>query len=141
MHVLSGGMELAGSAGTDVTDVTPQAREFVASGGIQEGVLVVFTPGSTAGVTTIEFEPGAVEDFRRLLEQLAPRDGVYEHNRRWGDGNGYSHVRSALIGPSLAIPVVDGGLELGTWQQVVVCDFDNRPRRRRVHFHAFFFQL
>lgn len=132
--MLSGGFELPATAGTDVMDVTPRAREFVASGDIREGILVIFTPGSTAGVTTIEFEPGAVEDFRRMLDRIAPRDAEYEHNRRWGDGNGYSHARSALIGPSLAIPVVAGELELGTWQQIVVCDFDNRPRRRRVRF-------
>jgi len=93
---------------------------------------VVFTPGSTAGITTIEYESGAIADLKRALEIMAPRHGEYEHNLRWGDGNGYSHVRSALIGPSLAVPVRDGRLELGTWQQIVLCDFDNRPRRRRV---------
>ena len=99
MRVLSRALEISGSAGTDVVDVTPQAREFVAAAGVRDGILVVFTPGSTAAVTTIEFEPGAVEDFKRMLEQVAPRHAEYEHNLRWGDGNGYSHVRAALIGP------------------------------------------
>jgi len=117
---------------TDIIDLTGVAQEFVRSGVVQEGLLVVFTPGSTAGITTIEYESGAIADLKRALEIMAPRHGEYEHNLRWGDGNGYSHVRSALIGPSLAVPVRDGRLELGTWQQIVLCDFDNRPRRRRV---------
>jgi secondary thiamine-phosphate synthase enzyme len=117
---------------TDIIDLTDVAQEFVRRGVVQEGLLVVFTPGSTAGITTIEYESGAIADLKRALEVMAPRDGEYEHNLRWGDGNGYSHVRSALIGPSLAVPVRDGRLELGTWQQIVLCDFDNRPRRRRV---------
>jgi secondary thiamine-phosphate synthase enzyme len=117
---------------TDIIDLTDVAQEFVRSGAVQEGLLVVFTPGSTAGITTIEYESGAIADLKRALEVMAPRHGEYEHNLRWGDGNGYSHVRSALIGPSLAVPVREGRLELGTWQQIVLCDFDNRPRRRRV---------
>jgi len=117
---------------TDIIDLTDVAQEFVRSGAVQEGLLVVFTPGSTAGITTIEYESGAIADLKRALEVVAPRHGEYEHNLRWGDGNGYSHVRSALIGPSLAVPVREGRLELGTWQQIVLCDFDNRPRRRRV---------
>ncbi len=117
---------------TDIIDLTDVAQEFVRSGAVQEGLLVVFTPGSTAGITTIEYESGAIADLKRALEVLAPRHGEYEHNLRWGDGNGYSHVRSALIGPSLAVPVREGRLELGTWQQIVLCDFDNRPRRRQV---------
>jgi secondary thiamine-phosphate synthase enzyme len=104
----------------------------VAAAGIASGWLLVFVPGSTGAVTTIEFESGCLEDLRRALERLAPRDGEYAHNLRWGDGNGYSHVRAALVGPSLNVPVHDGRPELGTWQQIVVCDFDNRPRRRRV---------
>jgi secondary thiamine-phosphate synthase enzyme len=117
---------------TDIIDLTGVAQEFVRSGVVQEGLLLVFTPGSTAGITTIEYESGAIADLKRALEVMAPRHGDYEHNLRWDDGNGYSHVRSALIGPSLVVPVRDGRLELGTWQQIVLCDFDNRPRRRRV---------
>ncbi len=132
MATRSESREFETTGDTDVIDLTDVAQEFVRSGVVQEGLLVVFTPGSTAGITTIEYESGAIADLKRALEVMAPRDGEYEHNLRWGDGNGYSHVRSALIGPSLAVPVREGRLELGTWQQIVLCDFDNRPRRRRV---------
>lgn len=132
MATRSESREFETTGDTDIIDLTGVAREFVRSGAVQEGLLVVFTPGSTAGITTIEYESGAIADLKRALEVMAPRHGEYEHNLRWGDGNGYSHVRSALIGPSLAVPVRDGRLELGTWQQIVLCDFDNRPRVRRV---------
>jgi len=135
MTVVSRTSEFSTTGDTDVIDLTSEASEFLEASGVQSGVLVVFTPGSTAGVTTIEFESGAVSDLKRALDILAPRHEDYEHNRRWGDGNGYSHVRSALMGPSIAIPVREGRLELGTWQQIVLCDFDNRPRRRRLTLH------
>ncbi|UCE03069.1 MAG: YjbQ family protein [Candidatus Latescibacterota bacterium] len=125
-------IELQGSAEMDVFDVTADVDQFIQESGVEEGLLLVFTPGSTAGVTTIEFESGAVSDLKRTMEKLAPRDAEYQHNLRWGDGNGYSHVRSALLGPSLAVPVEAGKPVVGTWQQIVVCDFDNRPRRRKV---------
>jgi secondary thiamine-phosphate synthase enzyme len=125
-------IELQGSAEMDVFDVTADVEQFIQETGVEEGLLLVFTPGSTAGVTTIEFESGAVSDLKRTMEKLAPRDAEYQHNLRWGDGNGYSHVRSALLGPSLAVPVDAGQPVTGTWQQIVVCDFDNRPRRRKV---------
>ncbi len=128
-------LEIATTAGTDVIDLTPDVRRFVVESGVTDGLLVVFTPGSTAGITTIEYESGAVADLCRALDRLAPRDSEYEHNLRWGDGNGYSHVRSALLGPSLTVPIRDGAPDLGTWQQVVLCDFDNRPRGRRVTLH------
>jgi secondary thiamine-phosphate synthase enzyme len=132
VSVVSKNLEFATSGDTDVVDVTPEAAEFVRAHGVADGILVVFTPGSTAGVTTIEFESGAVSDLKRALARLAPMEQEYEHNLRWGDGNGHSHVRAALLGPSLAIPIKDGRLDLGTWQQIVLCDFDNRPRRRRL---------
>ena len=94
--------------------------------------MTVFVTGSTAALTTIEFEPGAVADFNRLFEQLAPRRGEYRHHLRWGDDNGSSHVRAALLGPSLTIPFVDGALTLGTWQQIMVIEFDTRVRRREI---------
>jgi secondary thiamine-phosphate synthase enzyme len=118
--------------GTDIVDLTAEVEAFVAASGVSEGLLVVFVPGSTAGVTTIEFESGAVEDLRRAIERLAPRGADYAHDRRWRDGNGYAHVRAALLGPSLAVPVSGGRPLLGTWQQIVLCDFDNRPRRREI---------
>lgn len=125
-------LEYPTTADTDVLDLTSDVARALAEAGVADGQVVVFTPGSTAAITTIEFESGAVADFKRLLEELAPRGGEYQHNLRWGDGNGYSHVRAALVGPSLHVPVTGGKLALGTWQQIVLCDFDNRPRRRRV---------
>jgi len=132
MPIVHGHLELQTTADTDVVDLTPDVSDFVAGTGVADGILVIFVPGSTAGVTTIELESGAVADLKRAVERLAPRDEHYEHNLRWGDGNGYSHIRAALLGPSLAVPVHEGQLELGTWQQIVLCDFDNRPRRRRL---------
>lgn len=125
-------LEIATEADTDIHDLTDEVRRLVAESGAVDGQVLVFTPGSTAGITTIEHESGALADLARLFEQLAPSAGDYRHNQRWGDGNGYSHVRAALLGPSLTVPIADGELVLGTWQQIVLCDFDNRPRRRRV---------
>ena len=124
--------KLTGTTGTDVIDVTQKARHSVAASGLVDGLLTVFTPGSTAAVTTIEYEPGAVTDLVSALERIAPADTEYQHNLRWHDGNGYSHLRSALLRPSLSVPVKHGELCLGTWQQIFVLDFDNKPRERRV---------
>jgi secondary thiamine-phosphate synthase enzyme len=132
MPIAQGHIELQTSVDSDVVDLTPDVSDFVAGTGVTDGILVIFVPGSTAGVTTIEHESGAVADLKRAMERMAPRDEHYEHNLRWGDGNGYSHIRAALLGPSLTVPIHEGQLELGTWQQIVLCDFDNRPRRRRV---------
>jgi len=115
---------------TDVLDITDRIRALV--DGVAQGLVHVFVPGATAGVTTIEYEPGCVHDLKAAFERIAPRDGHYDHNARWGDGNGFSHVRAALLGPSLTVPVAGGEPVLGTWQQVIVVDFDNRPRDRRV---------
>ncbi len=125
-------LTLRGSAGTDVHDVTPEVRRAVADSGVGRGQVLVFVPGSTGAVTTIEYESGAVGDLVEAVERLAPRDRAYAHDARWGDGNGYAHVRAALMGPSLTVPIEGGATVLGTWQQVVVLDFDNRPRDRRV---------
>jgi len=114
---------------TDILDLTGRVREFVAG---VDGLVHLFVPGSTAGLTTIEFEPGCLRDLRDAFERVAPRHADYEHNKRWGDGNGFSHVRAAMLGPSLTVPVAGGELALGTWQQIVLVDFDNRPRDRRV---------
>ena len=115
-----------------IHDLTEAVRGAIERSGIEDGMLHVFTPGATAGVTTIEFEPGCVADLQAALERMAPRHAEYEHNRRWGDGNGFSHVRAALLGPSLSVPVGQGSPILGTWQQVILVDFDNKPRERRV---------
>lgn len=116
----------------DVVDLTDRAREVVRESGLTEGVLHLFVPGSTAGLTTIEFEPGAVSDFQRLFDEIASPDREYRHHLRWGDDNGHAHVRAALLGPSLCVPFDGGKLTLGTWQQIVLCDFDTGPRDRRI---------
>ncbi|NPB09838.1 MAG: YjbQ family protein [Thermodesulfobacteria bacterium] len=116
----------------DVHDLTAAVASFVRETGLQHGQALVHVPGSTAAVTTIEFEPGVLEDLCQALERLAPQNIPYAHDRAWGDGNGFSHVRAAFLKPSLVIPVAEGRLLLGTWQQVVLLDFDNRSRRRRV---------
>ncbi len=113
-------------------DLTSAAQEWVAASGIATGVLVLQLVGSTGGITTIEYEPGALADLRRALEQIAPAGGNYAHNERWHDGNGFSHLRSALLKSSLSIPVLGGRLQLGTWQQVLVLNFDNRRREREI---------
>ena len=123
---------LSTSGQGDAHDVTAKTAEALMESGLRSGVVTVFVTGSTAAVTTIEFEPGALSDFNRLFEQLAPRRGEYKHHLRWGDDNGSSHVRAALLGPSLTIPFVDGALTLGTWQQIMVLEFDTRARRRDI---------
>jgi secondary thiamine-phosphate synthase enzyme len=122
----------ATTSGTDILDITEVLVEAIGRSGVREGHAVVFVPGSTAAVTTIEYEDGVIEDLRDAIERLAPRSLPYRHDARWGDGNGYAHVRAALLGPSLAVPIADGRPLLGTWQQVVLVDCDNRPRRRKV---------
>jgi secondary thiamine-phosphate synthase enzyme len=113
-------------------DVTEQVARLVAQSGVKEGLALVSLTGSTGAVTTIEYDPGALADLRRALDAVAPANDDYAHNARWGDGNGFSHVRSALLKPSLAIPILDGRLHVGTWQQIVVINLDNRPREREI---------
>ncbi|HXE58255.1 MAG TPA: secondary thiamine-phosphate synthase enzyme YjbQ [Gemmatimonadales bacterium] len=113
-------------------DITPEVGALVRESGIVTGIVAVQLVGSTGGITTIEYEPGALADLRRALASLAPADGEYAHDARWGDGNGFSHLRSAMLGTGLSLPVVDGEPALGTWQQIVVINFDNRPRTREV---------
>jgi len=116
----------------DTIDLTPEIIEAIGESGLSDGVATVFIGGSTAAITTIEYEPGAVADLGDVLEAIAPSDRDWRHHERWGDRNGHSHVRSALLGPSLSVPFVDGRPTLGTWQQVVLVDFDDRPRAREV---------
>ena len=120
------------SGNTDVIDITPKVTETLRNSGIKEGVLFLFVSGSTAALTTIEYEQGVVSDLIRTLEKIAPQNIPYQHNLRWGDGNGYSHVRASLLGPSLNIPVSNKKLMVGAWQQIVLLDFDNRPREREI---------
>jgi secondary thiamine-phosphate synthase enzyme len=116
----------------DVQDLTALVSRVLNGSSIKEGLVTVAVVGSTAGITTIEFEPGAVADLNRVWEQLAPRNGTYEHHLRWGDDNGSSHVRAALLGPSISIPFERGRLCVGTWQQIVLIEFDTRARSREV---------
>ena len=116
----------------DIIDITPKVDELVQKEKIKKGLATVFVSGSTAALTTIEFEPGLVKDLNELVEKLIPSDRRYHHDDRWGDDNGFSHLRSSLFGPSLQIPIDGGRLLLGTWQQIVLVDFDNRPRSREI---------
>ena len=116
----------------DIIDITHQVTKEVKRSSLQNGAVTLFIPGSTASLTTIEFEGGVINDLKRAIERLAPEDIYYEHDMRWGDGNGYAHVRAAMIGPSLHIPIMEGKMTLGTWQQIVLLDFDNRPRERHI---------
>jgi secondary thiamine-phosphate synthase enzyme len=125
-------LEVQTTQGTDILDLTHLVQEQVRAGSITDGVVTLFIAGSTAALSTIEYESGVVNDLRVAIERLFPCDLVYEHDRRWGDGNGYAHVRAAFLKPSLSIPIEMGKLVLGTWQQIVLLDFDNRPRRRSI---------
>ena len=115
-----------------VIDITPQVEQQIAETDINNGTVTLFVAGSTAGITTIEFEPGLLSDFKGMWERNVPQNVPYEHDRRWGDGNGYSHVRASLLGASLVVPFSDKRLTLGTWQQIVLVDFDNRARSRQI---------
>ncbi|MDJ0666519.1 MAG: secondary thiamine-phosphate synthase enzyme YjbQ [Desulfobacterales bacterium] len=129
-HVATLTVELG--MGPDIRDLTAELNRLVAAAGIREGLLALSVVGSTGSVTTIEYEPGVVEDLKRAVNRLAPPGDDYAHEQAWHDGNGHSHVQAALLGPSLQIAVREGRLLLGTWQQVVVLNHDNRPRRRPV---------
>lgn len=115
-----------------ILDITEQVSRRVQGSGLKDGIVTLFTPSSTSALTTIEYESGAVHDLQQLFDRMAPPDMDYRHNLRWGDGNGHAHVRHALLGPSLTIPFLEGRMTLGTWQQIVFVDFDNRPRSRSV---------
>ncbi|MCX6035875.1 MAG: secondary thiamine-phosphate synthase enzyme YjbQ [Chloroflexi bacterium] len=132
MPVKSGSISLNTRGNTDIRDITKELERLVAESGLTSGTLTVFCPSSTSGLTTVEFEPGAVADLKRMFEELAPSGRDYAHNATWDDGNGHSHMRASLLGPSLSVPFVEKTLALGTWQQVVYLDFDIRPRRREL---------
>jgi secondary thiamine-phosphate synthase enzyme len=130
--VTSDFIEMKTRGHADLLDITDEVAARVQASGIGSGIVTVFCPGSTGALTTIEYESGALSDLKRLFDEIVPPDREYAHNLRWGDGNGHSHVRVALLGPSLTVPFVDGELQLGTWQQMVFVDFDNRSRTRRL---------
>lgn len=125
-------IEVSLAAGIDIKDITAELHGAASTAGIRDGCLTATVIGSTGSLTTIEYEPGAIEDLRRAIDRLAPPDLDYEHEKAWHDGNGHSHVGAALLGPSLSIPIRDGKLVLGIWQQAVVINHDNRARKRRV---------
>lgn len=132
MHVFTRIIELKTQGQGDTQDLTKRVAAALNDSGRHRGVATVFVVGSTAAITTIEFEPGAVADFNGLMDELAPRAADYRHHERWGDDNGSSHVRAALLGPSISIPFTNGSLMLGTWQQVVLVEFDTSARERQV---------
>ncbi|MEO8259608.1 MAG: secondary thiamine-phosphate synthase enzyme YjbQ [Acidobacteriota bacterium] len=130
--VLTHRHEIATRAQGETHDVTDRVSAAIAQSGCTGGLATVFVVGSTAAVTTIEYEPGAIADLNKMFEEVAPRDADYRHHLRWGDDNGSSHVRAALLGPSLTIPFADRQLLLGTWQQIMLIEFDTRPRKREI---------
>ncbi len=132
MPVVTKKIKLSSKGETDIIDITDKVNDCVETCRLKDGVATIFVSGSTGGLTTIEYEPGLLEDLPRAFEVIAPRRGEYHHNLRWHDGNGFSHVRAALLGPSLSVPFSNKKLHLGTWQQIVFIDFDNRPRSREI---------
>ena len=130
--VISREIHLRTRGHTSIEDITARVQAAVAESGLAAGIVTVFCPGSTAGLTTIEYEDGVVFDLQQVLDEIVPPDRAYKHHLRWGDDNGSAHIRSALIGPSLTVPFVAGRLALGTWQQIVFLDFDTGPRTRRL---------
>lgn len=132
MSTGNGTIALKTSARDEIIDVTDRVQDIVSKSGIKEGLVCVFVVGSTAAVTTVEHEPGLVSDMKEAMDRLYPKDIEYGHHQRWGDGNGHSHIRASFVGPSLTVPIVEGRLRLGTWQQIVFMEFDNKPRTREL---------
>ena len=132
MTVKTGSISLSTKSDIDIHDITDAIANIVSSSGLKAGTVTVFCPSSTSALTTIEYESGAVSVLKRLFDVIIPHNREYAHNARWHDGNGHSHVRASLLGPSLTVPFVEGKLTLGTWQQVIYVDFDNKPRRREL---------
>ena len=132
MSVKTLSIQLTTGGNADMIDITSQVASTVSESGLGNGIVTIFSPSSTSGLTTIEYESGCLSDLRRLFDEIIPPNQPYAHNSRWGDGNGHSHVRAALLKPSLTVPFVSGRLTLGTWQQIIYVDFDTRPRRREL---------
>jgi secondary thiamine-phosphate synthase enzyme len=132
MTVKTGSIEINSQGNVDTYDITLAVAKVLAESGLTAGTITIFCPSSTSGLTTIEYEPGALKDLKRMFEELVPSDRDYAHNATWDDGNGHSHMRASLLGPSLTIPFVEKMLTLGTWQQIIFVDFDIRPRSREL---------
>jgi secondary thiamine-phosphate synthase enzyme len=132
MTILSRTIRISTKGNCDMIDITAEIAGEINNSNIENGIATIFISGSTAGITTIEYEDGLISDFKNMWERNAPSNTPYQHDQRWGDGNGHSHVRASLQGPSLVVPFANKKMALGTWQQIVVVDFDNRPRAREV---------
>ncbi|HIE16721.1 MAG TPA: YjbQ family protein [Dehalococcoidia bacterium] len=132
MTIVSKTIRISTKGNCDMTNITPEITREINNSGLSNGIATIFVTGSTAGITTIEFEDGLISDFKEMWERNVPQNITYQHNRRWGDSNGYSHVRASLQGPSLVIPFTNKKMALGTWQQIIIVDFDNRPRTREI---------
>ncbi len=132
MKILSDIIQITSKGDSDIVDITEKVMNVIKESGIETGTITLFVVGSTASLTTMEFEPGLVHDLKVALDKIAPKDARYAHHERWGDDNGHSHVKAALLGPSLAIPFTSGKLSTGTWQQIVLIDFDTRKRDREI---------
>jgi secondary thiamine-phosphate synthase enzyme len=132
MTVVTNDVILQSRGNCDIIDITSQVVKYVEKSGITSGIITLFIVGSTAGITTVEYEPNLLSDFKDMWDRVIPQNIPYEHNRTWGDGNGHSHVRASTLGASLTIPFVNKRLTLGTWQQIIFVDFDNRPRSRKI---------
>lgn len=131
--VYAGRFTVSTAGNDDMLDITGSVEQAILESGIVYGIATVFVVGSTAAITTIEFEPGLKQDMATLLDRLIPRDAAYAHEARWHDDNGHAHLRASLIGPSITVPIVNGRMTLGAWQQITLLDFDTRPRTRTVH--------
>lgn len=130
MTVKTSSIQISTKGNADMVDITDLVAKAVLESGVKDGIVIIFTPSSTSGLTTIEYESGCLSDLKRLFDEVVDPERYYAHNARWGDGNGHSHVRAALVGASFSVPFVDKRLTLGTWQQIILIDFDNRSRRR-----------
>jgi secondary thiamine-phosphate synthase enzyme len=132
MSVITKTITVSSNGENDMMDITHQTDDAIKASGLQDGIIAIFVLGSTAAITTIEYEPGLKKDFPKMLARIAPREIEYEHDNTWHDGNGHSHVRASLLGPSLTVPFKNKDLMLGTWQQIVLFEMDTRPRKRRI---------
>jgi secondary thiamine-phosphate synthase enzyme len=132
MAVITGSLSLNTHGNTDLHEITDEVGRLVGQSGLKSGLVTIFCPSSTSALTTVEFESGCIHDLKRMFDELVPAGRPYDHNNTWDDGNGHSHMRASLLGPSLSVPFVDGKLTLGTWQQIIYVDFDIRPRHREL---------
>ena len=132
MAVITKKIKLNTKGETDIINITSEIASIILNSNLENGSVTVFVPGSTGSITTVEYEPGLVQDLKDFFEKIAPKSGIYQHNIKWQDGNGYSHVRASLMGPGITVPFIKKKMQLGTWQQIIFIDFDNRPREREI---------